>query len=478
MAACVRAAVGAGALQAATASATAPGAAATLNAAEDALDILEFAGSLFSSQRLWRSDAQQEATTAAAAAAVAAAAAALPTAGRHAALLRDIIWATRAAGRELEEGLLALLAARPSLPVVLRVASVLRRLRAQQAQARAKVAVERAKLVQAPGPAPPPSALSISAAQLLVDDLQDALWVRASFLAGREAGFVRDAADPLGGAAALLAAGGAAGGGGGAGAGGGQQQHVFRVIDVHRSNLLESATHFAALCNSVAPSPVAAPLDGGGAGAGVGAGGSGGGSSAARSLAAAIELASRLLLSNYVAALSTASLQLLTDAAAQLSDGAAAAAVAQQVAYAVRRSGRLGAVDGALLGAALLAPRLTEACVSALELSRRHFAAAFAEIVQSSFSDIGLRTHIAACFAALANGTVGATNALRSFWTSEAAAALGEALVFHVDQVVLTSERVLAEAQSAPPALLDVVASEMATFMSAVMGCAEVAAGR
>jgi hypothetical protein len=382
---------------------------------------------------------------------------------------------------------------------VLRVASVLRRLRAQQAQARAKVAAERAKAAalapgpaSAPAPSPtlpsPPPGLTPAAAQLLVDDLQDALWVRASFLAGREAGFARDASDPLAaergsrgagradGASAVTAAAAGIGGGGGAGAAAGAQQQSLRVIDAHRSNLLESATHFVALCNSVAPSPApAAALLGAGAG---GAGAEASAAALSASLASSVELASRLMLSGYVAALSQSALHLLTEAAAPLADGAAAAAVAQQAAYAVRRSGRLGAVDGALLGVAVLAPRLAEACVAALELARRQFAASFGELCAAcaSYSDVGLRSHVASSFASLANGTAAAANALRAFWTAELSRALGAALAHHADRVVELAQHALADAPSAAAAplsgLLDASAKEMELFLST---CASVA---
>jgi hypothetical protein len=226
---------------------------------------------------------------------------------------------------------------------------------------------------------------------------------------------------------------------------------------------------------------------GGGVGGGSGGGGAGGGGAgstaappeAGAALTAAVELASRLLLSGYVAALSQQALLVLTEAAAPLTDGAAAAAVAQQAAYAVRRSGRLGAVDGAQLGVAVLAPRLAEACVAALELARRQFAASFGELCQAcaSYSDVGLRSHVAASFAALANGTAAAANALRAFWTAELSRALGAALAHHADRVVELAERALADAPSAAAAplsgLLDASAREMEVFLSTCSSAAQ-----
>ena len=430
------------------------------NAAEDALDILEFASSLFVSQKLWRSGpaASQQVGS-----------------KRHSSLLRELVWSTRAAGRELEEGLVSLLSTKPPLQVVLRVSSILKRIRAQQALARSKIAAELSQALSLTNDrSAPPSALAASAAQLAIDELQDSLSIRAAFLAGRDESLMRDTSSlsssssfssTISSSSLALSSRSPQNTASGA-------HHIaLRAIDAHRSTLLESATHFTAIINSMNPSgsistsgalsPFISPpvtLKGEE-------------TVTLTSLSAALEISSRLLYSNFVSSVSQATLTAIVLATVSLDDGMAASAISQQAAYAVRRGGRFAAADGIQLGVALLAPKLAEGCALAFESARRSFSHSLHELCQSagSYSDVGLSGNVASIFATLSNDTALAFNALRGFWHRDIARVLSMALQHHADQVVVIAEESLGTAPGSGLSihvLIDSSVKEMASFVS------------
>ena len=433
------------------------------NAAEDALDILEFASSLFVSQKLWRSgpSTSQQAGT-----------------KRHSSLLRELVWSTRAAGRELEEGLVSLLSTKPPLQVVLRVSSILKRIRAQQALARSKIAAEFSLALSLTNDrSAPPSALAASAAQLAIDDLQDSLSIRAAFLAGRDESLMRDTSSSSSSSSSssfsstISSSSLALSSRSPQNTASGAHHIALRAIDAHRSTLLESATHFTAIINSMNPSgsistsgalaPFVSPpvtLKGEEA-------------ITLTSLSAALEISSRLLYSNFVSSVSQATLTAIVLATVSLDDGMAASAIAQQAAYAVRRGGRFAAADGIQLGVALLAPKLAEGCALAFESARRSFSHSLHELCQSagSYSDVGLSGNVASIFATLSNDTALAVNALRGFWHRDIAHVLSMALQHHADQVVVIAEESLGSAPGSGLSinvLMDASVKEMASFLS------------
>jgi hypothetical protein len=423
------------------------------NAAEDALDILEFASSLFVSQKLWRSGSAPQQQTAS---------------KRHSSLLRELVWSTRAAGRELEEGLVSLLSTKPPLQVVLRVSSILKRIRAQQALARSKIATDFSQASSTANGPQPPSALAASAAQLAIDELQDSLFIRAAFLGGRDESLQRDMSTS---SSTLLTSSLALSSRSPQNSSSGSHHIALRAIDAHRSTLLESATHFAAIVNSMNPSgslsttsallPLLSPplaLKGEEA-------------VTLTSFSAALEISSRLLFSNFVSSVSQATLTAIVLSTFSIDDGMAASAIAQQAAYAVRRGGRFASADGIQLGVALLAPKLAEGCALALDTSRRNFSHSLHELCQSagSYSEVGLSGNVASIFATLSNDTALAVNALRGFWHRDISHILSMALQHHADQVVVIAEESLGTAPGSGLSinvLIDSSIKEMASFVS------------
>jgi hypothetical protein len=426
--------------------------AAAFNAAEDALDILEFASSLFVSQKLWRGINNTHV---------------VGGNKRQSALLRELVWSTRAAGRELEEGLLAILSTKPPLQVVLRVTSILKRIRAQQALARSKVSAESSTMISVGIQSPSP--LAASAAQLVIDELQDSLSIRASFLAGRDESLSRDAMSFSIGNGTGLSSRSSQNSTSGA-------HHIaLRAIDAHRSTLLESATHFTAISNSLNPSGLIstsgalAPL------VSFPVTQKGDEVNTLSSLSTALDISSRILYSNFVSSVSQSTLAAIVHALVSLDDGMAAAAIAQQAAYAVRRGGRFAAADGIQLGVVLLAPKLAEGCAQAFEHARKCFSQSLRELCQSagSYSDVGLSGNIASIFATLSNDTALAVNALRGFWHRDLTNVVSISLAHHADKVVVISEEALASTPGSRQSvniLIETSIKEMSAFIGVCQG--------
>lgn len=428
--------------------------AAAFNAAEDALDILEFASSLFVSQKLWRGINNTHV---------------VGGNKRHSTLLRELVWSTRAAGRELEEGLLAILSTKPPLQVVLRVTSILKRIRAQQALARSKVSAESSTMISVGIQSPSP--LAASAAQLVIDELQDSLSIRASFLAGRDESLSRDAISFSNGNGTGLSSRSSQNSTSGA-------HHIaLRAIDAHRSTLLESATHFTAISNSLNPSGLISTSTSGALAPLVSfpVTQKGDEVNTLSSLSTALDISSRILYSNFVSSVSQSTLAAIVHALVSLDDGMAAAAIAQQAAYAVRRGGRFAAADGIQLGVVLLAPKLAEGCAQAFEHARKSFSQSLRELCQSagSYSDVGLSGNIASIFATLSNDTALAVNALRGFWHRDLTNVVSISLAHHADKVVVISEEALASTPGSRQSvniLIETSIKEMSAFIGVCQG--------
>jgi hypothetical protein len=366
---------------------------------DDAVDLIEFACSIFSTHRLLEpaiAALRVGSAAPASAPALAAGASGAPAARTNpaaAALLLHIIREVAALAGELQGGLAHSLSARAPLPLVLKAVALLKRLARLQ-----KVAVERsvsgcAAALGGGGGAragASSSALSDLSTSTSTTGSDGALgediasWLRWLFIAERDGTLARELEAAAGEAHSPLllpstadgggaGAGGAGGGGAAASRGGGasagsaaataphtasrSQPTLLRILELHRLLATELISQYGAVSSSL-----------------ITRSGSGSAASSAAAASASSDAATRPLLVEAIGWRSGSMLALAFEALTRLPDSAMANSQ-QPMAYAARRSARLGVDYSAALSVAWCAVVL-DTVASRLLLARRVLASA------------------------------------------------------------------------------------------------------